>query len=216
MLPLCLAVAFAPSGAWAASEKGNPVMTLNDRGASRADRIKAAKALATSKDPHAIDALLMEIMITDEDIAAAVKNSLRALKPAAVLEKRLEDSSAADWQKVLACRGLRVVGERSSVGVLVGVLKNGKQSREVREAAVSSLSAFASTDADAEAALVAALSDSEPPVRSAVAYALSRVRTPAVKRAIEDRIAVEKDATVSDALDVAKGRLEQAPSPATR
>ena len=62
--------------------------TLNDPAASRAERIKAAKALADSRDPQAIDTLVKQLAIMDEGIVAAVKSSLRALKAVPVLEQR--------------------------------------------------------------------------------------------------------------------------------
>jgi peptidoglycan hydrolase-like protein with peptidoglycan-binding domain len=50
----CLKVGSSPGSGWAGASKGNPMATLNDPAASRAERIKAAKALADSRDPQAI------------------------------------------------------------------------------------------------------------------------------------------------------------------
>ena len=86
---LALALVLAPGSGWTGASKGNPMATLNDPAASRAERIKAAKALADSKDPHAIDTLVKQLAIMDEGIVAAVKSSLRALKAVPVLEQRL-------------------------------------------------------------------------------------------------------------------------------
>src|SRR5262245_33676420 len=92
---LALALVLAPGTGWAGASKGNPMATLNDPAASRAERIKAAKALAGSRDPQAVDTLVKQLAIMDEGIVAAVKSSLRALKAVAVLEQRLADSGAS-------------------------------------------------------------------------------------------------------------------------
>src|SRR5215470_74559 len=103
---LALALVLAPGAGWAGASKGNPMATLNDPAASRAERIKAAKALAASKDPQAIDSLVRQLVMMDEGIVEAVMSALRALNAAPVLERRLADSGASEEQKVLACTGL--------------------------------------------------------------------------------------------------------------
>ena len=116
---LALALVLAPGAGWAGASKGNLMATLNDPAASRAERIKAAKALADSRDPQAIDTLVKQLAIMDEGIVAAVKSSLRTLKAVPVLEQRLADSGASEEHKVLACTGLRAFKEKSSIPPLV-------------------------------------------------------------------------------------------------
>jgi HEAT repeat protein len=205
-LALAFALVLAPGTGWAGASKGNPMVTLNDPAASRADRIKAAKALADSRDPQAIDALVKQLAIMDDGIVAAVKSSLRALKAVPVLEQRLADSGASEEQKVSACTGLRALKEKSSIPPLVSALKD--QSPRVRKEAALALGVIA--PAEAETALLTALSDSDEDVRYFAADALGDVRTAAVKQAIETRLAAETSPVVRSALLAAKNKLERA------
>src|SRR5262249_21550993 len=202
---LALVLVLAPGTGWAGTSKGNPMATLNDPAASRAERIKAAKALADSKDPHAIDTLVKQLAIMDEGIVAAVKSSLRALKAVPVLEQRLADSGASEEQKVLACTGLRVLKEKSSIPPLVSALKD--QSARVRKEATLALGVIA--PAEAETALLTALSDSDEDVRYFAADALGNVRPGAVVEAIETRLAAETSPVVRSALLAAKNKLDR-------
>jgi HEAT repeat protein len=182
--------------------------TLNDPAASGAERIKAAKALADSRDPQAIDALVKQLAIMDEDIVAAVKSALRALNAVAVLERRLTDSGASEEHKVLACTGLRALREKSSIPPLVSALKD--HSARVRKEAALALGVIA--PAEAETALLTALSDSDDDVRYFAADALGNVRTTAVTQAIETRLAAETSPVVRSALLAAKNKLDRAAS----
>jgi len=181
--------------------------TLGDRAASRADRIKAIKALAHSKNPQAIDALIKELAIMDEGIVVALKDSLRALKAVPVLEQRLADSGASEEQKVLACIGLRALKEKSSIRPLVSALKD--RSPRVRKEAALALGVIAPAEAEAE--LLTALSDGDEDVRYFAADALGDVRTAAVRQAIETRLAVETSPVVRSALLAAKNKLNREP-----
>jgi len=203
---LAFALVLAPGMGWASASKGNPMTTLNDPAASRAERIKAAKALADSKDPQAIDALVKQLAIMDENIVAALKSSLRALNAVPVLEKRLADSGASEEHKVLACTGLRALKEKSSIPPLVSALKD--QSALVRREAALALGVIA--PAEAETALLTALSDSDEDVRYFAADALGDVRTAAVKQAIETRLAAETSPVVRSALMTARNKLDRA------
>ena len=205
---LALALVLAPGAGWAGASKGNPMTTLNDPAASRAERIKAAKALADSKDPQAIDALVKQLAIMDEGIVAAVESALRALNAVPVLERRLADGGASEEQKVSACTGLRVLKERRSIAPLVSALKD--QGARVRKEAALALGAIA--PAEAETALLAALSDSDDDVRYFAADALGNVRTAAVTQAIETRLAAETSPVVRSALMAAKNKLDRAAS----
>ena len=198
----------APGTGWAGASKGNPMATLNDPAASRAERIKAAKALAESRDPQAIDTLVKQLDIRDETIVAAVKSALRALNAVPVLERRLADSDASEEQKVLACKGLRILKEKSSIAPLVSALKD--PSARVRKEAALALGVIA--PAEAETALLTALSDSDDDVRYFAADALGDVRTAAVTQAIETRLAVETSPVVRSALLAAKNKLDRAAS----
>src|SRR4051794_23364577 len=105
---LLISSALASSLALAAG-KPDPISTLNDRGAPHGARVQAAKSLASSKDPQAIDTLLKQLSSMDEELVEALTRSLRALHAAPVLEKRLTESGTSEAQKVLACTGLRVL-----------------------------------------------------------------------------------------------------------
>lgn len=177
--------------------------TLNDPAASRSERINAAKALANSKDPQAIDALVKQLAIMDDAIVAAVKSSLRALNAVPVLEKRLADSGASEEHKVSACTGLRALKDKSSIAPLVSALRD--QSPRVRKEAALAIGVIA--PAEAETALLTALSDSDEDVRYFVADALGEVRTAAVTQAIEARLAAETSPVVRSALMTAKNKL---------
>jgi HEAT repeat protein len=205
---LAFALALAPGSGWAGASKGNPMATLNDPAASRAERIKAAKALADSRDPQAIDTLVKQLAIRDEGIVAAVKSALRALNAVPVLEQRLADSGASEEHKVLACTGLRVLKEKRSIPPLVSALKD--HSARVRKEAALALGVIA--PAEAETALLTALSDSDEDVRYFAADALGNVRTAAVMQAIETRLAAETSPVVRSALLAAKNKLDRAAS----
>ena len=200
---LACALVFAPGSGWAGANKGNPMATLNDPAASRAERIKAAKALGNSKDPQAIDTLVKQLDTRDEGIVAAVESALRALNAVPVLERRLTDSGASEEQRVLACTGLRALKEKSSIASLVSALKD--QSALVRKEAALALGVIA--PAEAETALLTALSDSDDDVRYFAADALGDVRTAAVTQAIETRLAAETSPVVRSALLAARNKL---------
>ena len=182
--------------------------TLNDPAASRAERIKAVKALGDSKDPQAIDALVKQLDSRDEGIFAAVESALRTLNAVPVLERRLADSGASEEQKVLACKGLRTLKEKSSIAPLVSALKD--QSARVRKEAALALGVIA--PAEAETALLTALSDGDDDVRYFAADALGNVRTAAVTQAIETRLTAETSPVVRSALLAAKNKLDRAAS----
>jgi hypothetical protein len=205
---LAFALVLTPGTGWAGASKGNPMVTLNDPAASRADRIKAAKALADSKDPQAIDALLKQLAIMDEGVVAAIKSALRTLNAVPVLEQRLANSGASEEHKVLACTGLRVLKEKSSIPPLVSALKD--PSARVRKEAALALGVIA--PAEAEAALLTALSDSDEDVRYFAADALGDVRTAAVRQAIESRLAAETSPVARSALLAARNKLDRAAS----
>ena len=205
---LACVLVLAPGTGWAGANKGNPMATLNDPAASRAERIKAAKALADSRDPQAIDTLVKQLDIRDEGIVAAVESALRALDAVPVLERRLADSGASEEQKMLACKGLRVLKEKSSIAPLVSSLKD--QSARVRKEAALALGVIAPTEA--EKVLLTALSDSDDDVRYFAADALGNVRTAAVTQAIETRLTTETSPVVRSALLAAKNKLDRAAS----
>jgi HEAT repeat protein len=205
---LAFALVLAPGSGWAGASKGDPMATLNDPAALRAERIKAAKALADSRDLQAIDTLVKQLDIRDESIVAAIKSALRALNAVPVLERRLADGGASEEQKVLACKGLRTLKEKSSIAPLVSALKD--QSARVRKEAALALGVIA--PAEAETALLTALSDGDDDVRYFAADALGNVRTAAVTQAIETRLAAETSPVVRSALLAAKNKLDGAAS----
>ncbi|HEY8211557.1 MAG TPA: HEAT repeat domain-containing protein, partial [Myxococcaceae bacterium] len=158
---LPFALVLAPGTGWAGDSKGKPATPLIISTGSRAERIKAIQALARSKDPQAIDVLIKELSIMDDGIVAALKTSLRALKAVPVLEQRLRDSGTSEEQKVLACIGLRVLKEKSSIPPLISALKDPRAG--VRKEAALALGVIAPAEAEAE--LLTALSDSDEDVR---------------------------------------------------
>jgi HEAT repeat protein len=205
---LACALVLAPGTGWAGASKGNPMAILNDPAASRAERIQAVKTLGYSKDPKAIETLVKQLDSRDEGIFAAVERALRALNAVPVLEQRLADNGASEEQKVLACKGLRILKAKSSVAPLVSALKD--PSARVRKEAALALGVMA--PAEAETALLTALSDNDDDVRYFAADALGNVRTAAVIQAIETRLAAETSPVVRSALLAAKNKLDRAAS----
>ena len=172
--------------------------TLQDRAAPHADRVKAASALASSKDPSASDTLADALGTTDEKLTEAVLASLRALKAAPVLERRLQ-SDLPEQTKVRAAVALRHLKEPSSVAPLAAALKD--PGSAVRKEAALALAVIGPQAAETE--LIAALADPDGDVRYFAADALGAVKTPRARAAISARIEVEKNPTVQSALGVA-------------
>lgn len=166
---------------------------LNEGKLSGVERINAIKALATSTDPRAVDFLLNQIWSMDEATASASVGSLRALKAAPELEQRLARSTNVE-EKARLCRGLAIIGEKSSVKPLLGAVADANV--RVRQQAVMALGTFAAKDTEAHAALEAALADNDTLIRQTAGDALSIAGTDAAKRAVTARIAVEPDTTV--------------------
>jgi HEAT repeat protein len=179
--------------------------TALDDSAPRAERLKAAKALATSKDPLAIDTLVRMLTTMDEELRAAAVASLKALKAGPTFEARLVDRDVPAQKRTEAALGLRHLKLESSVGPLAAALED--KSAEVRKEAALALSML--NPAGAEAALIAALADADKDVRYYAADALGLVKTPKAKEAVKARLAVEPNPTVQYALSVAKDKQER-------
>src|SRR4051794_2439786 len=116
---LACVLVLAPGTGWAGASKGNPMATLNDPAASRAERIKAAKALADLKDPKAIDTLVKQLDMRDEGIVAAVESALRALNAVPVLERRVAGSGASQGEKRVGFKGGGALKEKRSITALL-------------------------------------------------------------------------------------------------
>jgi|GEM_PF-2733952 len=178
--------------------------TVLDDKAPRAERIKAAKALATSKDVMAIDTLVRTLTTMDEELRDAVVTSLKALNAGAVFEARVVDLKVPQQQRREAAMGLRCMKLPSSSVPLANALKD--PTPEVRREAALALSMVGPVPA--EDALIAALADPDKDVRYYAADALAGVKSPKAKEAIMARLAVEQNPTVKYALTTAKNKQE--------
>ena len=200
---LCIAF-FAVQDEALADSKKNPVDVLKDGAPTLCQTVRAIEKLGRSKDPRAIAELLKHLDSKCDEVADAVESALRSLKAGPVLTKRLEDSSVSEDDKVLACHGLRTLHEKGAAKALIRVSKTGGP--RLRAAAIFALGVIA--PAEAEPALIAALSDTDADVRRYAASELANVPTSAAKQAIDARLAVETDVLVRSALEWTKRTLE--------
>lgn len=182
--------------------KKTSMATLTDASVPSAERVAAANALATSKDPLAIETLIRALGTTDEALTAAVLAALRAQQAVPTLARRLTDPTVVEQRKVQACIGLRSLKDPSALPALVSAVKD--PSPLVRREAVLALLVIG--PAGAEDALLSALGDADGDVRYGAADALARVPGEKVTRALEAALARETNPTVRFALD---GALER-------
>lgn len=182
---------------------------LTDSAVSMADRVAAARALGTSKDPLALETLLRGLGSTDEKLTEAILGSLKALGAAPVLAKRLTAAASVESLKVQACVGLRHLKDPASVPALAAALRD--DSALVRREAALALTVLGPAGAEEE--LIAALGDTDGDVRYGAADALGRGRSPKARKAIDQQLARETNPTVRFALEGASQRLaaQQAP-----
>lgn len=170
---------------------------------AQSDRVAAVKALATSKDPLAIETCIRSLGTLDADLTRAAVDSLRALGATSVLCKRLENSSTIEAKKVQALVALRHLKEADAVPALTTALKD--QSALVRREAALAL--LVTGPKPAEDALIAALDDGDGDVRYGAADALGEVGSQKAKQALERRGAKENNPTVKFAIDGALRKL---------
>lgn len=175
---------------------------LTDPSATAEERIAAANALGTSKDPLAVETLIRGLGTTDEALTRAVVDALKAQKAAPVLAKRLADANTVETRKVQACLGLRHLKDPACVPVLAAALKD--ESALVRREVALALTVIG--PAPAEGALLAALSDSDGDVRYGVAEALGEVKSAKARQALEAQLVKESNPTVRSALEGAVRR----------
>jgi len=185
-----------------AAPEGDHV-NLNDPALALDVRVAKAKALATDKDPKAIDTLLSGLDTRSEDLRATVLASLQAQKADAVLLGRAADVKKKAAERVAALTGLRLM-KPEKAGAKVALLLVDKD-ESVREAAAWALCVFGT--AEAERPLADALAkEPSPKVRYFLAVALGDLKTPTAQSAIAARAKVEKDFAVKDALDQAAAK----------
>jgi HEAT repeat protein len=178
------------------------VATLANQSSSREQRLAAVRALATSKDPMALESLVNQLETRDEAIRHAALESMKKLKAAEQLVAWVQDPKQSESNRHIAAKGLRYLRDNSSVVALSKALKDSAAS--VRAEAALALAVFGA--AEAETALIAALDDSYKDVRYYAADALSGVKTASTKSALQMRLEKESDETVRFAL---KGALEK-------
>ena len=176
--------------------------SLTDASLSSAERVAAAKALGSSRDPLALETLIRALGTMDEALTSAVVASLKAQNAGPVLAKRLADSGTVEARKVQACTGLRHLKDASAVPALAVALKD--ESALVRREAALALTVIG--PAPAEAALLVALGDSDGDVRYGAAEALGEIRSAQAKQALAVALAKETNPTVRFALE---GALER-------
>lgn len=167
------------------------------------ERVTAVKALATSKDPLAIETCIRSLGTMDQDLTKAAVDSLRALGATSVLCKRLENSSTIEAKKVQALVALRHLRAPEAVPSLTIALKD--PSALVRKEATLAL--LVTDPRPAEGVLIAALDDVDGDVRYGAADALGIVGTAKAKEALQRRVAKESNPTVKFAIDGALNRL---------
>ncbi|MBL8950774.1 MAG: HEAT repeat domain-containing protein [Myxococcaceae bacterium] len=176
-----------------------PSKVVADDGAAKADRITAAKALGSSTDKGAVDALLKALDTRNEELRDACIASLAKLNGASVLAARLGDKKQPERTRAEAARGLRFLEDASTVPALIAALSD--SSAAVRSEAALALSLFGTEQALPK--LVACLDDEDKDVRYYAADALGSVKSTVAKAALEKRLAVESAAAVKYALKVA-------------
>jgi HEAT repeat protein len=201
-------IALALFGA-SVSFAGSSPVKLNDPNVPIEQRVKEAKALGRDKSPAAIDTLLAGLDVRDEELHAAIAESLKALKADELLLQRAADTKRAMPDRVNAFAGLRAL-KPADKGAKVAAFLDAKE-EPIREAAAFALCVFGT--AAAEDKLIRALSDASPKVRYFVATALGELKTPAAKNAVEARLKLEKDFAVIDALEQSKRRAARPSSP---
>ncbi len=178
------------------------VEVVRDEAAPRDARLAAVKALATSSAPVALDALCGVLDTRDEALRSAARSSLARLGGAQALAARAHDPDVPEASRVLALTGLRYFRDDVEVSTLAALLK--APSAAVRAQAALALAVIG--PARAEAALLAALGDSDPKVRFFAADGLAMASSVEAKRALAQRLEVEADASVRYALIAARNR----------
>jgi quinoprotein glucose dehydrogenase len=179
--------------------------TLRNPSASRTEHLEAAKRLASSKDPAALDALCGALDTRDEELREAARSSLATLGGASVLARRAADRSVPEDARVLALTGLRYFRDDADLEGLIRLAKD--PSAAIRAQATLALAVIGPTKV--EAALVEALRDGDAKVRFYAADGLSSSTSAAAKQAVSKQLDSETDATVRFALITARNR--QAP-----
>lgn len=178
-------------------------MNLNDSAVAIDVRVKQAKALATDKNPKAVDILLTGLDSRSEPLRAAIIASLKAQKGDVVLLQRAADTKRPAADRAAALAGIRVI-KPADGGPKLGLLLVDKE-EQVREAAAHALCVVGT--AAAEANLVAALkAESSAKVRYFLATALGELKTPAAKQAVTTQLKTEADFATKDALEQSQAK----------
>lgn len=187
-----------------------PALNLSDSSVPLETRLKAAKALANSTAPSAVDELLSGLDSRSEVVREAVVASLKAKKGDSILLARAADTKRPTASRVSSLAGVRVLKPKAAGPTLALLLDD--KNEAVREAAAHALCVVGAKDAEAK--LIAKIS-TEPSakVRSFVAVALGELKSPAAKAAVDKSLQTEVDVVVKDALDQAQTRQAQPDQP---
>lgn len=179
-------------------------MKLTDPAIPIAERVKHAKALGNDKSTKALDTLLAGLDIRNDELHAAIVESLKQHKGDVVLVQRAADAKLPAAQRALAFAGLRVLKPAAAAPQLATLLDAAKEKdAAVRADAAHTLCVFGA--AAAEAKLVEAVAkDPSKDVRYYAAVALGELKTKAAKDAVAARLKVEPDFAVQDALEQAQ------------
>lgn len=176
--------------------------TLRNSTASRTEHLEAAKRLASSKDPAALDALCGALETRDVELREAARSSLATLGGAAVLARRAADRSLPEGARVLALTGLRYFRDDADLDGLMRLAKD--PVAVIRAQATLALAVIG--PAKVEAALIEALRDGDAKVRFYAADGLSSATSAAAKQAVLTQLERETDATVRFSLITARNR----------
>lgn len=172
-----------------------------DSSASVKARVKALTALGSEKDALvAIDAIARAFGTRDDAIRAAAVSALRKQLQSNAFPQKLKDPKTPLRSRQNILKALRYLKDEAQTPLVVEQLSSPEAS--LRAEAALTLSAVGA--AQAEAALIKAIDDEDKDVRYYAIEAVSEVKSPAVKAAIDARAKVEQDPTVQYILLTAK------------
>jgi HEAT repeat protein len=185
---------------------GSPAVNLNDSAVAIDVRVQHAKALATDKAPTAVDELLTGLDSRSEPLRDAIVASLRAQKGDIVLLQRAADKKRPSPDRVAALAGVRVLKPKDAGPKLAALLDDTDES--IREAVAHTL-CLVGTGA-AEPKLINALrNEGSAKVRYFLVVALGELKSASAKTAVVNRMKIETDFAVKDALDQAQVKQAQ-------
>ncbi len=185
---------------------GSNAVNLNDSTVAIEVRVQQAKALATDKTPGAVDALLTGLDSRSEPLRDAIIASLSAQKGEIVLMQRAADKKRPMPDRVAALAGVRLLKPRDAGPKLAVLLDDPDET--IREAAAHTL-CVVGTGA-AEPKLINALRvEGSARVRYFLVVAVGELKSASAKTAVVNRMKIETDFAVKDALDQAQVKQAQ-------